>query len=167
MTALLLLLAAARWEFRPPDPDVRRLLCGRWHMVEVELTADPTVTPAGRQKLAASVAAQVGVKRRIAAGELCVVTQLNADGTYTHEVVSADESQPFPVYRETGRWEYDVAARTARRTADTHAEATLGRATVTAVTPHALVLTARLGGESAGITEVVRLRRFREPAAGR
>ena len=136
-------------------------------MAEVERTADPTVTPTGRQKLAASVAAQVGVRKRIATGELVIVTQLNADGTYTHEIVSADESQLFPVYREAGRWEYDAATKTARRTAATHQETTPGRAVVTEVTQHVLVLTARLADDSAGITEVVRLRRFREPAAGR
>lgn len=164
--ALLWLVALSCGPPANSTPDVRQQLCGRWHQVEVVLAGDEAVlTPVGRQKLAVSVQAQVGVKKQVAAGELCIATQMNADGTYTHEIVSSDPARPFPLYREAGRWEYHAATKTILKKADTHAETTTGRAVVASATADSLVLTVLLDGESAGITETVRLRRFREPAA--
>ena len=138
---------------------------GRWHQVDVQLRIDDSsgVGTKARAALAKSTKTQIRVKQQIERGEFGIITQFNRDGTYTHEIVDADPTKPFPRYRETGRWKLDVSTRILRRTNDQAEIATAEVAELITATSDKIVLEIRFQeDELKGLIETITLRRSNE-----
>ena len=147
-----------------------RIFHGRWHQVEVHLSLDDSegLGESAEASLTYSITAQKKVKRQIESGELAIVTQFNHDGTFSHEVIYADPSIRFPAWRETGTWAWDEESQLLTRKAEEMEITTLADAQVIRVSETELVLESKItGGDSKGIVETVRLKRFSEASVGK
>lgn len=146
-------------------PESDKSFHGRWHQVEVELSIDDSngVGSKARSSAERSSLWEIAVKQQIERGDLAIATQFNRDGSYSHEVIDADPSKPFPRYRETGRWEWDSQRRTLTRQSDSEDVATASEAVVVDVAADKLTLEIRFQDEEhRGLVETILLRRFQE-----
>ncbi len=151
-----------------------RSLHGRWHLVEIILKLDNTneLGSKAEQAYKKSSESQRKVKKQIQQGELAIITQFNYDGTYSHQLVYADEKIRFPSYRETGTWTFNENSNQLLRKANNKEITTLEATIVKHLHKDELVLELtytdlQYEGIYKGLTETLFLKRFHETKANK
>lgn len=157
------ILAEAQSHFDSTD------LHGRWHLVEItlELDASNGLGSKAEASFEKSTAAQSKVKQQIAAGDLAIVTQFNYNGTYSHQLISADPEVQFPSYRESGTWRFDPTTNELIRHATDQEITSLEVTVVKSLEGDDLILEQRYtereyDGVYEGLVETIHLKRFYE-----
>lgn len=162
------LIAADTGPPPPTAPIKDAQIHGRWHLVEVVFALVETngVGSKASETLARSRERQAKVKEDIRQGKIAIVTRLNSDGSYSHEVLTGNTGNLVPVYSERGDWRFDSERSLLSRQANNQEITTLEECVVTRLTDSEMELRVTFtDGENKGIVEINHLRKHSETGA--